>query len=51
MEETGRTDREARAAADARLERIRALIAQAENLNRPSEEVLGDIADIIGHRQ
>lgn len=34
--------------ASGRLARVRALLAQDENLHRPSEEVLRDIADIIG---
>ena len=38
------TARETHAASDDRLSRIRALLAQAENLGRPSEEVLDDIA-------
>ena len=42
------TARETHAASDDRLSRIRALLAQAENLGRPSEEVLDDIAGILG---
>ena len=42
------TARETHAASDDRLSRIRALLAQAENLGRRSEEVLDDIAGILG---
>jgi len=50
MEHTDGGGRQARAVSDDRLNRIRALLAQADNLARPSEEVLDDIAEIIGSR-
>lgn len=50
MEQIDGGGRAAHAISDDRLNRIRALLARAENIGRPSEEVLDDIAGIIGTR-
>ncbi|HZW14722.1 MAG TPA: hypothetical protein VFF66_00560 [Brevundimonas sp.] len=50
MEQIDGDSRAAHGASDDRLNRIRALLAQAENLGRPSEKVLDDIVAIIGMR-
>ena len=44
------TTTEARADSDGRLNRIRRLLAEAERAGRPEDDVLDDIAGIVGPR-